>query len=171
MHLDRVTVTDLIHEPEACDPDAEVRIVQQPAWPFETAVDPTNAVVQVDLGGTPVAHLGEAPSSATSPTLPASNSAGSQAHQQQRQRARRALRPGTKDMHPIWRRLCRRIPRSLDIHVQLSGEDGERVAVLGRTTSALRADGVPHEEIDAYFADATSADYDHLLQTTMHWVD
>jgi hypothetical protein len=26
-------------------------------------------------------------------------------------------------------------------------------------------------KIDAYFAEATSGDYDHLLQTTMRWVD
>jgi hypothetical protein len=30
---------------------------------------------------------------------------------------------------------------------------------------------VPSEEIDAYFAEATSGDYDHLLHTTMAWVD
>jgi len=30
---------------------------------------------------------------------------------------------------------------------------------------------VPQDEIDAFFAEATSGDYDHLLQTTMRWVD
>lgn len=40
MYLDRVTVTDLIQGLEGCDPDAEVRIAQQPAWPFEYAIDP-----------------------------------------------------------------------------------------------------------------------------------
>jgi hypothetical protein len=59
MHEDRVTVTDLIQELEACDPDAEVRLAQQPAWPFEYAIDPTNAVVEVELDGTPVVYLGE----------------------------------------------------------------------------------------------------------------
>ena len=38
-------------------------------------------------------------------------------------------------------------------------------------TAALRAAGVTQEEIDAYFAEATSGDYDHLLHTTMAWVD
>jgi hypothetical protein len=62
-------------------------------------------------------------------------------------------------------------PRHPDIQVQLSGEDGNAFAILGRTAAALRAAGVPQQEIDAFFAEATSGDYDHLLQTTMAWVD
>jgi hypothetical protein len=59
VHLDRVTVTDLIHELEACEPDAEVRLAQQPAWPFAYAIDPGNAAVPVDLDGTNVVYLGQ----------------------------------------------------------------------------------------------------------------
>ena len=59
MHLDRATVTDLLDELEACQPDAEVRIAQQPAWPFEDAIDPGTAAVQVDLDGTSVVDLGQ----------------------------------------------------------------------------------------------------------------
>jgi hypothetical protein len=62
-------------------------------------------------------------------------------------------------------------PRYPEIQVQLSGEDGNAFAILGRTAAALRQAGVPQEEIDAFFAEATSGDYDHLLQTTMRWVD
>jgi NAD(P)-dependent dehydrogenase (short-subunit alcohol dehydrogenase family) len=62
-------------------------------------------------------------------------------------------------------------PRYPGVQVRLSGEDGNAFAILGRTTAALRAARVPSEEIDAYFAEATSGDYDHLLQTTMRWVD
>jgi len=62
-------------------------------------------------------------------------------------------------------------PRYPEVQVQLSGEDGNAFAILGRTTAALRAAGVPSEEIDAYFAEATSGDYDHLLHTTMAWVN
>ena len=54
--------------------------------------------------------------------------------------------------------------------VQLSGEDGNAVAILGRTTRALRSAGLAQDEIDQYYAEATSGDYDHLLQTTMAWV-
>ena len=62
-------------------------------------------------------------------------------------------------------------PRYPDVQVQLTGEDGNAFAILGRTAGALRRAGVPQEEIDEYLAEATSADYDHLLQTTMGWVD
>ena len=57
MHVDRVTVTDLIQALEGCDP--EVRLAQQPTWPFEYAIDPTNAAVKVDLDGTSVVYLGQ----------------------------------------------------------------------------------------------------------------
>jgi hypothetical protein len=62
-------------------------------------------------------------------------------------------------------------PRYPDIQVQLSGQDGNAFAILGRTAGALRQAGLPQDEIDDYFAEATSGDYDHLLQTTMRWVN
>jgi hypothetical protein len=49
----------LLYELEACEPDAEVRIAQQPAWPFEYAIDPGTAAIQVDLDGTSVVYLGQ----------------------------------------------------------------------------------------------------------------
>jgi hypothetical protein len=58
-----------------------------------------------------------------------------------------------------------------DVTVQLSGENGNAFAVLGATTKALKRAGVPQAEIDAYMEEAKSGDYDHLLQTTMRWVD
>jgi hypothetical protein len=61
-------------------------------------------------------------------------------------------------------------PRYPAICVQLTGQDGNAFAILGRTTGALRRAGLPQEEIDDYFAEATSGDYDHLLQTTMRWI-
>jgi hypothetical protein len=62
-------------------------------------------------------------------------------------------------------------PRYPDVQVQLTGEDGNAFAILGRTAGALRRAGVPQAEIDEYLAEATGGDYDHLLQTTMGWVD
>jgi hypothetical protein len=62
-------------------------------------------------------------------------------------------------------------PRYPDVQVQLSGEDGNAFAILGRPAGALRQAGLPQEEIDDYFAEATSGDYEHLLQTTMRWVN
>jgi hypothetical protein len=56
----KLTVVELIEALEACDPDAEVRIAQQPAWPFEYAIDPANAAVQAQLGDDePVVYIGE----------------------------------------------------------------------------------------------------------------
>ena len=59
MDDDRVTVTDLLQALEACDPDAEVRLAHQPAWPSEDAIDPTDAAVEVELDDTPVVYLAE----------------------------------------------------------------------------------------------------------------
>jgi hypothetical protein len=66
---------------------------------------------------------------------------------------------------------------SLDCHGRVQAAVGpgrQRLRHPGphrRTAAALRAAGVPQEEVDAFFAEATSGDYDHLLQTTMAWVD
>ncbi len=54
--------------------------------------------------------------------------------------------------------------------VKLVGEDGNAFAILGRVMRAMKLAGLPKEVQDAYFAEATSGDYDHLLQTTMKWV-
>jgi hypothetical protein len=59
VHADKVTVVDLIEELEACDPDAEVRLAQQPAWPFEYAIDRDHVAVEVQSGDEPVVYIGE----------------------------------------------------------------------------------------------------------------
>ena len=58
-----------------------------------------------------------------------------------------------------------------DIKVNLSGEDGNALNILGRVRRALRREGVNSEELDKFYAEATSGDYDHLLQTCMKWVE
>lgn len=55
--------------------------------------------------------------------------------------------------------------------VQLSGEDGNAYAILGATSKALQRAGYTQEERDQYYNEATADDYDHLLQTTMKWVN
>lgn len=57
-----------------------------------------------------------------------------------------------------------------DVEVQLSGEDGNAFFIMGRVRRALRDAGATKEELDAYTEEATSGDYDHVLQTTMRWV-
>jgi len=62
-------------------------------------------------------------------------------------------------------------PKYPDIYVQLSGEDGNALSVIGRASSAMRRARVPADEIIAFFKEATSGDYDHTIQTVMKWVN
>ena len=57
-----------------------------------------------------------------------------------------------------------------DVHVQLTGQDGNAFMVLGLVQRALRRADVPADEIKAFIDEATSGDYDHLLATVMRWV-
>lgn len=62
-------------------------------------------------------------------------------------------------------------PKYPEIRVKLVGEDGNAFAILGRVQKALRKAKVPAAEVTAFFAEATSGDYDHLLATCQKWVD
>lgn len=62
-------------------------------------------------------------------------------------------------------------PKYPNITVQLSGGSGNAFAVLGAVSKALKRGGVDKSGIDAFYAEATSGDYDNLLQTAMRWVD
>jgi hypothetical protein len=55
--------------------------------------------------------------------------------------------------------------------VELIGRDGNAFAILGATTKALRRAGNAPEVIEAYKAQATSGDYDHLLAVTMAFAE
>jgi len=57
------------------------------------------------------------------------------------------------------------------VKVALVGEDGNAFAILGRVSKALRRAGVSQAERDAFTAQATSGDYDHLLTTVCRWVE
>jgi hypothetical protein len=61
-------------------------------------------------------------------------------------------------------------PKYPDIQVRLSGQDGNAFAILGAVQRGLRNAGVPQEERDAFYTEATGGDYDALLQTCMRWV-
>jgi hypothetical protein len=58
-----------------------------------------------------------------------------------------------------------------EVEVQLVGNDGNAFAILGTVSKALRRAGVSAEEVSDFNAEATSGDYDHLLQTAMRWVN
>jgi hypothetical protein len=58
-----------------------------------------------------------------------------------------------------------------DVHVRLTGQDGNAFNVMGLTTKAMRRAGVAKEAINTYMTDAMSGDYNHLLTVTMQTVD
>jgi len=62
-------------------------------------------------------------------------------------------------------------PLHPDIVVELIGTDGNAFSVLGRTTRALRGAGLGDDEVEAFMAEASAGDYDHLLGTVMRWVE
>ena len=57
------------------------------------------------------------------------------------------------------------------VEVTLVGEDGNAFAILGAVKKAMRRGGVSQDVIDEYMAEAMSGDYDHLLATTMQYVE
>lgn len=63
------------------------------------------------------------------------------------------------------------MPKYPNITVKLVGEDGNAFSIIARVQRALRTKGVPAEEIDAFRAEATSGDYDHLLRTVIQTVE
>lgn len=57
------------------------------------------------------------------------------------------------------------------LNLKLVGEDGNAFAILGRAQKLMRRANLTKEEIDAFSAEATSGDYNKLLQTCMAWFD
>lgn len=60
-------------------------------------------------------------------------------------------------------------PKYPEVEVQLSGEDGNAFAIVGRATKALK-DAGHGDEVDAFQDKAFSEDYDALLRTVMEYV-
>ncbi len=61
------------------------------------------------------------------------------------------------------------MPKYPDITVQLTGKDGNAFNILGIYLQAMRRAELSQEERDAFQAEATSGNYDHLLATCMEW--
>jgi hypothetical protein len=57
-----------------------------------------------------------------------------------------------------------------EVHVEITKMDSNAYSILGSVMATMRRAGIPKEERDAYFEEATSGSYDHLLATTMNWV-
>jgi hypothetical protein len=62
-------------------------------------------------------------------------------------------------------------PKYPDIHVKLSMSDGNAYSIIANVRKGMRLAGLSNDEQDAFSKEATSGDYDHLLQTAMRWVD
>jgi hypothetical protein len=56
------------------------------------------------------------------------------------------------------------------IEVQLSGEDGNPMIIIGRVRAALRRAKVANSEITEFSKEAISGDYAHVLTTARRWV-
>jgi hypothetical protein len=54
--------------------------------------------------------------------------------------------------------------------VDLSRIDGNAFAILGAVQRSLRMAGATKAQQDEFVREATSADYDHLIQTVMRWI-
>ena len=59
--------------------------------------------------------------------------------------------------------------RKTDVVVKLTGSDGNAYAVLGAVMKGLKHAG--HKDLaEQFIKEATSGDYDHLLQIAMNYV-
>lgn len=58
-----------------------------------------------------------------------------------------------------------------NVEAELIGRDGNAFFILGTVQRALKGGGATPEQIKEFMDDATSGDYDHLLQTVTAWVN
>lgn len=63
------------------------------------------------------------------------------------------------------------MPKYPHVKVQLTGEDGNAFSILARCDGEMDGGGVPDDQMLAFRREATSGDYNHLLQTCMRWFD
>jgi len=62
-------------------------------------------------------------------------------------------------------------PKYPDVHVQLTGKDGNAFMILGLCQRAAKKAGLSEEIINSFREEAMSGDYNHLLQTCTAWFD
>ena len=66
---------------------------------------------------------------------------------------------------------ARHCPAHQEIKINREGVDRNAFNILGVVGKAMRRGGVSQADRNAFFAEATSGDYNHLLQTVMRTVD
>jgi hypothetical protein len=62
-------------------------------------------------------------------------------------------------------------PKYPNILLHMVGENGNAFAILARANRAMREARLTAEEKAAFNVEATSGDYDHLVQTCIRWFD
>lgn len=62
-------------------------------------------------------------------------------------------------------------PKYPQVVVPMIGEDGNALAIIGRATQAARKVGLTQEQIDEYWQEAMSGNYDNLLRVTMKYFE
>ena len=55
--------------------------------------------------------------------------------------------------------------------LELVGQDGNAFFIIGRASGVLRSSGYSQEVITKFQEEASSGDYDHVIQTCMEWFD
>jgi len=55
--------------------------------------------------------------------------------------------------------------------VELTGSDGNAMAIIAKCRKALQRARFTQEEIKQFTDEATSGDYDNVLQTAMKWCE
>ena len=61
-------------------------------------------------------------------------------------------------------------PKHPEIEVEITGTDSNAFHILARVGKAMKKAGVSQGDVDAFLKEATSGDYDHVLQTVMKTV-
>ncbi len=62
-------------------------------------------------------------------------------------------------------------PKLPHVTVQLTGQDGNALAVLGLVSKAMKKAGVPKHVITEFVDEAMESDYNQLLRVCMQWVN
>lgn len=57
-----------------------------------------------------------------------------------------------------------------DIEVPLTGQDGNAMAIMSRVARALAEAGKSADEVNTFYREAMSGDYDNVIATCGRWV-
>jgi hypothetical protein len=58
-----------------------------------------------------------------------------------------------------------------DVTVELTGQNGNALMIIGLVVRALRRARATQEEVTEFQDEATSGDYDNVIATAMRWVN